>query len=213
MHFGILGTGDVGRALARGLLRHGHDVTLGTRDPGAGRLDDWLSQHPGVRLATFADAARDAGVLVLAVGWGAAPDVCAAVRGHAEGKTVVDVTNPLDFSGGAPPVLAVSGDDSGGESVQRWLPDANVVKCWNIVGNPYMVDPDLPGGPPTMFIAGEDAVSKRAVKALLADVGWPDTIDLGGIENSRYLEGLAMVWIRAFFATGSGAHAFRLLRA
>lgn len=213
MHFGILGTGEVGKALAAGLHRHGHQVTMGTRDPGAGKVDGWLTEHGDIHLAAFADTARDADVLVLAVGWGGAEAVCDAVRDHVRGKVLIDVTNALDFSRGAPPGLAVAGDDSAGETVQRWLPEARVVKCWNIVGNPYMIDPDLPDGPPTMFIAGEDADAKRTVTGLLAEVGWPDCIDLGGIENSRYLEGLAMVWIRAYFATGSGAHAFRLLRA
>lgn len=213
MRLAILGTGDVGRALASGLHRHGHDVTLGTRDPRAGRLDDWLAEHPGVGLAPFADAARDADALVLAVGWNAAKAVCDAVRPHAAGKLLVDVTNPLDASRGMPPGLAVSGDDSAGETVQRWLREARVVKCWNIVGNPYMVDPELPGGPPTMFIAGDDADAKRTVLDLLKEVGWSDAVDLGGIGNSRYLEGLAMVWIRTYFATGSGTHAFKLLRA
>lgn len=211
MHFAILGTGDVGKALAHGLHRHGHTITMGTRDPAAGKLDDWLAQHDGIRLATFADAAAVADAAILAVGWGAAEAVCHAIAPHVADRLVIDVTNPLASSGDGPPILAVAGDDSGGEQVQRWLPHAKAVKCWNIVGNPHMVDPDLDGAP-TMFIAGDDSSAKAQVTDVLAQVGWPDTVDLGGMDSSRYLEPLAMVWIRTYFATGSGDMAIGLVR-
>jgi predicted dinucleotide-binding enzyme len=128
------------------------------------------------------------------------------------GKVVIDVTNPLSFQEGAPPELAVGHTDSGGEQVARWLPGARVVKAFNIVGNPYMVDPDLPGGPPDMFIAGDDAEAKATVSEILESFGWPAALDLGGMDGARYLEPLAMVWIRYGFLAGSWDHAFRLLR-
>lgn len=211
MHFAILGTGDVGRTLAAGLFKHGHDVTLGTRDPGAGKLQAWLDDNPGIEAATFAEAAQRAEAVIVALNWSAVEAVLRDVSVHCATKLVIDVTNPLASGGDGPPVLAVAGADSAGESVQRWLPNAQVVKCWNIVGHPHMVDPDLPEAP-TMFIAGDDRVAKEDVRVLLDQVGWPDVVDIGGIEASRHLEGLAMVWIQTYFATGNGGHAFRLVR-
>jgi len=127
------------------------------------------------------------------------------------GKVVLDTTNPLDFSEGVPPRLFVPEAGSGGAQVQRWLPDARVVKCFNIVGAPFMVHPHFEGGPPTMFIAGDDADAKATTTEILDAFGW-ETIDLGGIEASAYLEGLAMVWILHGFKSGTWSHAFKLLR-
>lgn len=207
----ILGTGDVGRALCEGYSRHGHTVTLGTRDPSAGRLDDWLTEHRDVRLARFDDAAAAGEVVVLAVGWRHAEAVRDAIDpDHLRGKVLIDATNPLDFSGGGP-ALSVGHDDSAGETVQRWWPEARVVKCYNIVGNPHMVDPEFPDGPPTMFICGDDGEAKGTVADLLRSTGW-DVADIGGIDGARYLEPMAMVWIRYFGKVGNGDHAFRLLR-
>lgn len=210
MQIAVLGTGDVGKAIASGLARHGHGVTMGTRTPDDPSLMEWIGDRP-IGTATSADAAEGADLVVLCTSWAGVAPVMKAVREGVAGKVVIDVTNPLRFAGEGPPGLAVGGDDSAGETVQRLAPDGRVVKCWNIVGNPYMIDPDLPETP-TMFVAGDDAAAKKDVTALLRQVGWPDVVDVGGIEASRYLEALAMVWIRTYFATGSGAHAFRLVR-
>jgi predicted dinucleotide-binding enzyme len=122
---------------------------------------------------------------------------------------VIDVTNPLDFSSG-PPKLAIGMTDSAGETVQRLLPGANVVKAFNIVGNPHMFKPQFDCGPPTMFICGNSSEAKTTVTSILDKFGW-ETIDLGGIQESRLLEPLAMVWIKHYINTGSGNHAFKLL--
>ena len=124
---------------------------------------------------------------------------------------VIDATNPLDFSGGMPPKLFVGHTDSLGERVQRWLPGAKVVKAFNTVGNAFFVHPDLPGGPPDMFIAGNDADAKQTVTGILKDFGWP-TIDVGGIEGARLLEPLCILWVGYGIRTGTWNHAFKLLR-
>ena len=129
-----------------------------------------------------------------------------------DGKVVVDITNPLDFSKGMPPRLAVGHSDSGGETIQRMLSESKVVKAFNIVGNPHMVHPNFPGGPPTMFICGNDEESKKIVTdKILTPFGW-ETVDIGGIEGSRLLEPLAMLWMIYYFRTSTGNHAFKLLR-
>jgi predicted dinucleotide-binding enzyme len=216
MKIGVLGTGDVGRVLAAGLATVGHEVMIGTRDPKQQKMVDWLSDAgKGVTAGTFAEAAAFGELLILAIGWDHVRNAIdlAGVENFA-GKVVLDATNPLCFDvEGQPPVLDIGHTDSAGESVQRWLADARVVKAFNIVGNPHMVNPVFPDGKPNMFICGDDAAAKQTAGALIEELGWPPVIDLGGIENSRYLEPLAMVWIAHFFNVGfNGNHAFKLLR-
>jgi predicted dinucleotide-binding enzyme len=92
------------------------------------------------------------------------------------------------------------------------VPEAQVVKAYNTVGNTLMVDPDVPGGPPTMFLGGDSEEAKGVVIGLLRSTGW-DTVDLGGIEVSRYLEPMCLAWVLHGLRSGSWDHAFRLLRA
>ncbi len=146
MRIGILGSGAVGQALARDLPRHGHDVRIGTRKDA---VDD-------LPVGTPAEVVADADLVFLAVLGTAAVDVVSGVREQLAGKVLVDATNPLDFSSGAPR-LFVGHTDSLGEQVQRAVPEAHVVKAYNTVGNTLMVDPELPGGPPSMFLAGDSA--------------------------------------------------------
>ena len=195
MRIGVLGAGQVGQALAEGWARHGHETRLANRSGDAG--------------GTYEDVAGWAEVCALAVVGAAAEEVVAGVREQLAGKVLVDATNPLDFSTGRAE-LFVRGDDSLGERVQRAVPEAKVVKAYNTVNNSLMVDPDLPGGPPTMFLAGDDE-AKQLVTGLLTETGW-DTADLGGIECSRELEQLCMAWVRIGAATGAWGHAFKLLR-
>jgi hypothetical protein len=167
---------------------------------------------PKASAGTFADAAAFGEIVVLAT-LGVANEAVLESAGpeRLRGKVVIDATNPLDFSGGMPPKLAVAGDDSGGERVQRQLPGAQVVKAFNTVGNALMFRPELPGGPPDMFIAGDDADAKRTVGAILDDFGW-GVVDIGGIEGSRYLEAMCMAWVLAGVHGGNWNQAFKLLR-
>ena len=128
-----------------------------------------------------------------------------------KGKVVIDAMNPLDFSSGFPPKLSISGEDSLGERVQRALPDAKVVKAFNTIGNPYFVDPSFSQGKPTMLIAGDDEGAKRTVGDVLADFGWPDVVDIGGIEGSRELEAICIVWVKVGGTRGAWDHGFALL--
>jgi predicted dinucleotide-binding enzyme len=213
MKIGVLGSGDVGQTLATGFIDLGHEVKMGSRDPSQMRVRTWL-ERSGTRasVGTFAEAAEFAEIVVLATLWSGTPEaIRLAGPERFAGKVVIDTTNPLDFSEGIPPKLAVGHTDSAGEIVQRSLPAARVVKAFNTVGSPHMVNPRFPGGPPDMPICGNDADSKRIVSDLLDSLGW-SVLDLGRIDCSRYLEPLAMAWIVYFFRTGSGDHAFKLLR-
>jgi predicted dinucleotide-binding enzyme len=216
MKIGILGSGSVGKALGVGFATLGHDVMMGSRDPDREDVKEWRKKAGGKASAgAFADTAAHAELAVLATAWsGTENAIRLAKPENLKGKVVIDTTNPLDFSAaGKPPVLAVSGNDSAGERVQKWLPQSRVVKAFNIVGNPDMFRPQFGDGPPTMFIAGNDDGAKGDVRKVLEAFGWPDVVDLGGIDHARYLEPLAMVWIAAYFRGGKGGHAaFKLIR-
>jgi predicted dinucleotide-binding enzyme len=213
MKVGILGTGDVGKALGAAFIALGHEVKMGAREATNEKALAFVEEQ-GARASagTFAEAARSGEIVVLATLGMANARVLDAVGPEVvRGKVVIDATNPLDFSGGGPPRLGIAGQDSGGEQVQRLLPGAKVVKAFNIVGNAHMFRPDFPGGPPDMFICGNDEGAKKKVVELLTAFGW-NSIDLGGIEVSRYLEAMCMVWVLHGVRTGSWNHAFKLLR-
>jgi len=195
---GVLGSGEVGRRLAAGFCSRGHDVMIGSRDPGKPELREWLAgDGAGVKAGTFEQAAAHGDLLVLAVLGNAAEEAIAdAGPENFSGKVVIDAMNPLDFSGGFPPRLSITGGDSLGERVQRALPEAKVVKAFNTIGNPYFVDPRFSESQPTMLIAGDDEGAKRTVGDVLADFGWSDVVDIGGIEGSRELEAICIVWVK-----------------
>jgi 8-hydroxy-5-deazaflavin:NADPH oxidoreductase len=210
---GVLGSGEVGRRLAAGFSGCGHDVMIGSRDPGKPELREWLSgDAAGIAGGTFAETAEHGELLVLAVLGDAAEDAIAdAGPNKFSGKVVIDAMNPLDFSGGFPPRLSISGEDSLGERVQRALPEAKVVKAFNTIGNAYFVDPSFREGKPTMLIAGDDEDAKRTVGDVLADFGWPDPVDIGDIGGSRELEAICIAWVKIGGARGSWDHGFKLL--
>lgn len=210
---GVLGTGEVGRRLAAGFRSRGHEVTIGSRDPAKPELSEWLSSEgTGVKVGTFADAAKHGELLVLAVLGSAAEEAIADAGPESfAGKVVIDAMNPLDFSGGFPPKLSISGDDSLGERVQGLLPDAKVVKAFNTIGNPFFVNPRFSAGQPTMLIAGNDEDAKQTVKEVLAEFGWSDVVDIGGIEGSRELEAICIAWVKIGGARGAWDHGFKLL--
>ena len=212
MKVGILGSGDVAKALAAGFIKHGHQVTLGTRD--TGKLKDFLAQHKGVQAASFADAAKFGELVVLAVKGSVALDALkAAGAANLSGKPVIDATNPI---ADAPPENGVLKfytdlDQSLMERLQKAFPDAHFVKAYNSVGNARMINPDFPGGAkPTMFICGNDASAKKTVTGILDQFGW-ETADMGGVESARAIEPLCMLWCIPGFRQNQWTHAFKLL--
>ena len=209
---GVLGSGDVGRALGRGLAAHGYDVMLGSREPK--KLDEWRRDvRPPVAAGTFAESAAFGEFAILATaGSGTLAAVDLAKPANFRGKLVIDATNPLDFSRGMPPGILPGLEGSLSESIQHRLPDAHVVKCFNTVGNGRMVDPKFRDGTPRMLICGDDASAKRRTEALLKDLGWPGAIDVGGLEAARYLEALVPLWVRVGNAIGAWDHAFHVVR-
>ena len=209
----VLGTGKVGEVLANGFLKHGYEVMRGSRDPG--KLADWKrAAGAGAATGTFAEAATWGEMVVLAVK-GAAAESALDLAGAASlaGKVVIDTTNPIAET---PPTHGVlhyftTLEDSLMERLQRRVPAARFVKAFSCVGNAFMVDPQLPGGPPTMFICGNDDDAKAEVKLVLARFGW-DIEDLGRVEAARAIEPLCILWCLPGFTQNRWTHAYKVLK-
>lgn len=213
MKVGILGTGDVGRALGRGFLACGHPVMMGSREAGNPKVTNW-AQEAGANASagSFADAARFGDIVVIAtLGLEVENAIRLAGSENFLGKVVLDTTNPLDFSKGMPPKLVGGLGTSSGEKVQNALPGARVVKVFNTVGNPFMYKPSFPEGTPSMFLCGNDVTAKEKVTKICHDFGW-ETVDIGGISGSHYLESMCLVWVLAGIQSKNWQHAFKLLR-
>jgi predicted dinucleotide-binding enzyme len=208
MNVGILGSGDVGKSFARAFSANGDDVKIGSRTPE--KLNDFVAQAgPRITASTFAETAHFGEVIVVAtLGVGTEEAIRLADPENFKRKVTIDATNPLEFIPGGPPRLAIG--DSLGERVQRWAPKARVVKAFNTVGNPLFYKPQLPGGPPDMFICGNDAEAKKVVSRICSDFGW-GVIDIGGIEGARYLEPMCMTWVLHGILSGGWNHAFKIL--
>jgi len=213
MRVGILGTGDVGQALGAAFVSLGHEVKMGSRTSNNEKMMRWAkNQGAKASTGTFEEAAQYGDLVVVAtMGVATEESLNQAGPKNFAGKLVLDVTNPIDMVGGKTPKLAIGTNDSLGERVQRMLPQARVVKAFNTVGNNLMYRPDLPGGPPDMFIAGNDPGAKRQVSEILQEFGW-GTVDVGDIEAARYLEPMCLVWVAYAIRTGTRNHAFKLLR-
>ena len=209
LKIGVLGSGPAGRTLASGFLGHGHPVMIGSRDPA--KMHGWLREADSrAQVGTFGETAQFGELVVLSVNGRAAEDVIRlAGVGNLAGKIVLDASDPLDFSSGRPG-LFVGTTDSLGERIQRLIPDAYVVKGLNTVVAEVMINPRLSGGEPDMFIAGDSDEAKQTVTSLLGEFGWP-VIDMGGIENARWLEALSLAWVVYSHRTGKTHHAFKLV--
>ena len=145
---------------------------------------------------TFADSARFAELLFLCTPGDVSLEVLeSAGSANLAGKTLVDISNPLQFAKGAPPTLFVGNDDSLGERIQRAHPELNVVKTLNTVNCLVMVEPSRVPHEHTMFLCGNDAAAKATVRELLSAFGWQDLIDLGDISNARATEALLPLWV------------------
>lgn len=214
LKIGIIGSGIVGRVLGKAFLTEGHPVLLGTRDTQKEEVVKWKEENPDAQTGSFADAAAFADIIVLATG-GAVTEEAIQLAGTARftGKTIIDATNPIAQ---APPVNGVlpfftTPNSSLMERIQQLLPDAHLVKAFSCVGNHLMYKPQLPGGPPTMFICGNTAEAKQTVTGLLTAFGW-ETEDMGTAEAARAIEPLCILWCIPGFTQNRWVHAFKLLK-
>lgn len=211
MKIGVLGSGDVAQTLAAGFIKHGHQVMMGTRD--AAKLEKWRQANAKAQVGSTKDAAEFGEAVLLAVKGSVAADVLRAAGASLAGKLVMDACNPI---ADAPPVNGVlkfftTLDDSLMERLQREFPKAHLVKVFNSVGAPRMVNPQYKAGKPTMFICGNDDAAKVIVAQILEQFGW-ETADMGKVEAARAIEPLCMLWCILGFTKNEWTHAFKLLR-
>jgi predicted dinucleotide-binding enzyme len=214
MKIGIVGSGPVGRALGTVFASNGHDVKLGSRSPKKQEVQKWLKNTKGKTSAgTFSDAATHGDIILLCT-LGEATEDAIKLAGptNFDGKLVIDTKNALDHSKGTPPGLFVGTTDSLGERVQRMLPNAKVVKCFNIVNNQTMINPRMKEGLPDMIICGDDDDAKRQVAELLKQFGWGEPIDIRGIDGARWLEAYVALWVRVATSLDNWTIAAKFLR-
>ena len=226
MHIAVLGTGIVGRTIATRANTLGHDVTVGTRDPGTtlartepDRMGNppfavWHADHQSIPLMTFADAAANAETVVNASSGAVSLEVLTlAGSANLADKVLLDIANPLDFSAGFPPTLFVKDTDSLAEQIQRAFPRTKVVKTLNTLNASLMVDPALlADGDHTIFVCGNDDEAKNTTADLLASFGWRDVIDLGDLTAARGTEMLVPIWMRLVTTLGSPTFNFKIVR-
>ena len=214
MKTGILGSGIVGRVLATAFLKEGHDVMIGTRDVSKDEVVKWKNENAGGQTGSFEETAAFGEIVVLATAGSVTEDAIqlAGIRNF-KGKIVIDATNPISA---APPENGVlkfftNLDESLMERLQKLLPDAKLVKAFNSVGNAFMYKPKFKGGPPTMFICGNEKDAKEKVTSILTSFGW-ETEDMGGVEAARAIEPLCILWCIPGILRNQWTHAFKLLK-
>ena len=220
----VFGTGSVGQSLAGRLAALNYQVTMGTRDVektlakvgsdgmGTPPPSEFLAANAKVALKNYGDAAQNAEIIVLCTKGEGASDALKA-GGNLDGKIIIDISNPLDFSKGFPPTLFLSNDTSLAEVLQKEFPNAHIVKTLNTMWNGLMVNPRMIEEDHTVFVSGNDADAKATVKSVLQSFGWRESeiLDLGDVTTARGTEGMLPVWLRIFGATQNGAFNFKIV--
>lgn len=210
---GILGSGMVGKTLGDGFIKHGYQVMIGTRD--RSKLEEWKTNAGDqASIGSFAETAAFGDIIILAVKGAVAKSALGQAGEGLVGKTILDATNPIDDS--KPPVNGVLHffsdlNRSLMEDLQEQHPQSNFVKCFSCVGAHLMVNPEIGGQKPTMFIAGNDESAKSETKQILDQFGW-ETADMGAAEAARAIEPLCMLWCIPGFKDNQWSHAFKLLK-
>jgi 8-hydroxy-5-deazaflavin:NADPH oxidoreductase len=221
MQIAVLGTGMVGQAHAAKLSELGHEVFIGTRDvqkslaKAGGQITEpfgeWAKQHPKVKVVEFQEAIKHGDLIVEALSGNAVVETLKSCEKRLAGKTLIDISNPLDFSNGDFK-LTVCNDDSLGEQVQRALPSVKVVKAFNTVNAAVQVNPEsVASGDHHLFIAGDHKESKYFVNEIAMEwYGWKNVIDLGGIKSARGMEMILPLWVNLFTVMGTPKFNFKV---
>lgn len=210
MKIGILGSGNVGKALGKGLAMSGHSVRVSSREPDHPKHASWKQEGGDpVEMASFHEAARFGETIILALPWDGLKDVLESIDpADLKNKIVIDVSNAVTFNRG-PRLL--HNESSAGEIVQQLLPDSYVVKTLNIVSDQIMNHPHFSAGSPVMFMSGNNLQAKVTVRTLLQDLGWSTIVDLGDISRSRLQESIMLACVISEMQLQSPGAAFALL--
>jgi predicted dinucleotide-binding enzyme len=210
----ILGTGIVGNTIGSKLVSLGHTVMMGSRTENNEKAQDWAKANGGLAtFGTFADAAASAEIIFNCTSGQVSLEALQLTgRENLQGKILVDLANPLDFSKGMPPSLTICNTDSLGETIQRQFTDVKVVKTLNTLNCEMMVNPGLLNDPGNLFICGNDTEAKATIDSLLRQFGWEQIIDLGDISASRGMEQLLPIWIRLLGTFGTPKFNFSIVK-
>jgi 8-hydroxy-5-deazaflavin:NADPH oxidoreductase len=201
MKIAVLGTGMVGNTIGAKLIELGHQVRMGSRSATNEKAADFVKKSgTGASQGTFADAAAYGEIIFNCTKGEAVLEILQmAGASNLNGKILIDISNPLDFSKGFPPSLSICNTDSLGETIQRNFPDVHVVKTLNTMTCTLMVNPSLVKGEHAVFLCGNDAVAKEKVEGILKSwFGWKEIIDLGDITNARGTEMMLPIWVRLY---------------
>jgi 8-hydroxy-5-deazaflavin:NADPH oxidoreductase len=213
---GVLGTGMVGNSIATKLVELGYEVKIGSRTADNKNALEWVKNNgKNASNGTFNDAAGHGEIIFLCLKGDAEIPVVKSIKPEfLNGKTVVDIANPLDFSKGMPPSLidSLSNTTSLGEQLQIAIPEAHIVKTLNIVNCDVMINPGKIKGTPTMFVSGDNDKAKLQVTGILKQFGWTDIIDLGGLNTARGTEMLVPLWVTMMMKFGNPDFAFKVVR-
>lgn len=216
MKIGILGTGVVGKTIGSRLLELGHEVKMGSRTANNEKAAEWVKTAGSKASAgTFADAAAYGEIIFNCTkGEVTLEALKLAGESNLNGKILIDLANPLDFSKGFPPTLSICNDNSLGEEIQKAYPSVKVVKTLNTMNCAIMLKPELVKGEHDVFLSGNDANAKSDVKKLLASSGWKENnmIDMGDITTARGSEQLLPIWVRLYGAFGHANFNFHITR-
>ncbi len=215
MNIGVMGTGRVGNAIGSKLVQLGHRIKMGSRTANNEKAAAWVrSAGSNASQGTFADAAGFGEILFNCTAGMASMEVLKmAGEKNLDGKVLIDISNPLDFSRGMPPSLTISNTDSLGESIQRTFPQLKVVKALNTMNCYVMVNPSLVPGDHNVFLGGNDAGAKAKVKEILRSFGWKEgnILDLGDITAARGMEQILPLWVRLWSTMQNPIFNFRIV--
>jgi len=226
MKIAVLGTGMVGQAHAGKLASLGHQVFMGTNDPAKTRartkIDQmsrpgiglWLDANPEVKLTKFATAAQQGDLIINATSGQVSLEILSGLKKHLAGKTLIDISNPLDFSKGFPPFLSVSNTNSLGEQIQKALPELKVIKAFNTMNAVVQTNPlRTAEGDHHLFVAGDDKPAKDTVISFAKQqYGWKNIIDLGDIKSARGMEMILPIWLEIRNSLNSPDFNFKIAR-
>lgn len=216
MKIAVFGTGMVGDAIGSKLVELGHPVMMGSRTRDNEKAKAFVDKHGGkATTGTFADAAEFGEIIFnCTAGTGSIDALRMAGEKNVNGKIIVDIANPLDFSKGMPPSLAIVNTNSLAEEIQKTFPEAKLVKALNTMWCGLMVNPALiNGGDHSTFVCGNDTNAKEEVKTILRSFGWAEKniLDLGDITKARGTEMYLPLWLSIYGTINTGAFNIKIV--